>query len=70
MNSNKKIILFIALAILFCSCHRHSKKPVYIPDEPVKRSQEYNLPKIKPKLLELDEVEIAEDPCKGLTKLE
>lgn len=67
MNSKKKkIILFIALVILLCSCHRHIKEPVYIPDEPVKHSREYNLPKIKAKPIEPPEV----DPCEGLTRLE
>jgi tetratricopeptide (TPR) repeat protein len=64
MNSNKKkIIVLIALAILFCSCHR---KPIYVPDEPIRRTYEYDEPKAKPKPIESFEV----DPCKGLTRLE
>jgi len=64
MNSNKKkTILFIAFVILLCSCHR---KHIYIPDEPIRRTYEYDRPKVKPKPIEPPEI----DPCEGLTRLE
>jgi tetratricopeptide (TPR) repeat protein len=64
--NKKKIILFIALVIVLCSCHR---KPVYIPDEPVRYTEDYKTPKAKPEPIKQPEIS-KEDPCQGLTKLE